>query len=219
MVRVGGGGSLDTYVFADVHGLRDRLMDLLNRIPWRAASDTLIFLGDCIDRGPDSKGVLDIILDLTDAGVRVLCLRGNHEWMLESYLRDEETLLFLYNGGRATLESYQQAPALGSDMILPDRHRSFFQRLLPWYEMDDFILVHAGLRPGVPLEQQEEKDLYWIRNEFIYSDYDFGKTVVFGHTPFSHPFIGRKRIGIDTGAVYGNKLTCVRLPDIEFFSV
>jgi len=210
---------VDTYVFADVHGMRHRLMDLLNRIPWRASSDTLIFLGDYIDRGPDSKGVLDIILDLMDVGVRVLCLRGNHEWMLESYLRDEETLLFLCNGGMATLNSYQQAPALGSDMILPERHRNFFRQLLPWYEMDEFILVHAGLRPGVPLERQEEKDLYWIRNEFIYSDYDFGKTVVFGHTPFSRPFIGRKRIGIDTGAVYGNKLTCVRLPDVEFFSV
>jgi len=210
---------LDTYVFADVHGMLHKLVDLLERVPFRIDRDTIVFLGDYIDRGPDSKGVLDIIIDLIDTGMRVVCLRGNHECMLKDFLDGKEPLLFLYNGGAATLKSYRQSAVLGRDLILPDRHRDFLDRLLPWYEMDDFILVHAGLRPGIPLEQQEEKDLYWIRHEFIYSDYDFGKTVVFGHTPFSHPFIGRKRIGIDTGAVYGNKLTCVRLPDVEFYSV
>jgi serine/threonine protein phosphatase 1 len=213
------GGDLDTYVFADVHGMLHKLVDLLERVPFRIDRDTIVFLGDYIDRGPDSKGVLDIIIDLIDTGMRVVCLRGNHECMLRDFLEEKEPLLFLYNGGAATLKSYRQSTVLGREMILPDRHRDFLDRLLPWYEMDDFILVHAGLRPGVPLEQQEEKDLYWIRHEFIYSDYDFGKTVVFGHTPFSQPFIGRKRIGIDTGAVYGNKLTCVRLPDVEFYSV
>ncbi len=210
---------MDTYVFADVHGMRHKLHDLLERIPFRIDHDTMVFLGDYIDRGPDSKGVLDIIIGLIDSGVRVICLRGNHECMLQDYLDNREPLLFLYNGGMATLHSYKQFPDQGGEMILPDRHRDFLARLLPWHEMDDFILVHAGLRPGVPLDEQVEKDLYWIRQEFIHSDYDFGKTVVFGHTPFSRPFIGPKRIGIDTGAVYGNKLTCVRLPDIQFFSV
>lgn len=210
---------MDTYVFGDVHGMRHKLLDLLERVPFRAEKDTLVFLGDYIDRGPDSKGVLEVILGLMDRGVRVICLRGNHECMLDDYLEDRESLLFLVNGGVATLKSYDQYPVAGKEMIVPDRHRHFLANLLPCYEMEDFILVHAGLRPGISLDQQEEKDLYWIRNEFILSDYDFGKTVVFGHTPFSRPFIGPRRIGIDTGAVYGNKLTCIRLPDIAFFSV
>ncbi len=210
---------MDTYVFADVHGMHHKLLDLLQRVPFRADKDTLVFLGDYIDRGPDSKGVLETILALMDSGVRVICLRGNHECMLDDYLEERESLLFLLNGGVATLKSYDQYQVSGREMVLPDRHRSFLTHLQPYYEMEEFILVHAGLRPGVPLDQQEEKDLFWIRNEFIFSDYDFGKTVIFGHTPFSQPFIRPTRIGIDTGAVYGNKLTCVRLPDIEFFSV
>jgi serine/threonine protein phosphatase 1 len=210
---------VDTYVFADVHGMRDKLVDLLERIPFRIDRDTIVFLGDYVDRGPDSKGVVDIILELMDTGMHVVCLRGNHECMWQDYLEDREELLFLHNGGTATLKSYQQFPVVGSAMVLPERHREFLELLLPWYEMEQFILVHAGLRPGIPLAQQEDKDLYWIRHEFIQSDYDFDKTIVFGHTPFTRPFIGRKRIGIDTGAVYGNKLTCVRLPDITFFSV
>ena len=210
---------MDTYVFADIHGMHHKLLDLLQRVPFRADRDTLVFLGDYIDRGPNSKEVVETILALMDSGIRVICLRGNHECMLDDYLAARETLLFLYNGGVATLKSYDQYPLSGGETVLPDRHRSFLTHLQPYFEMDEFILVHAGLRPGIPLDQQEEEDLFWIRNEFIFSDYDFGKTVVFGHTPFSQPFIRPKRIGIDTGAVYGNKLTCIRLPDIEFFSV
>jgi serine/threonine protein phosphatase 1 len=210
---------MDTYVFADIHGMQHKLQLLLDRIAFRADRDTIVFLGDYIDRGPNSKGVLDTIIGLIDTGVHVVCLRGNHECMWQDFLDDKDALFFLYNGGTATLKSYRQFPALGSDMVLPHRHWDLLQGLLPWYEVDDFILVHAGLRPGIPLAQQKEEDLFWIRDEFIHSDYDFGKTVVFGHTPFSRPFMGYKRIGIDTGAVYGNKLTCVRLPDVEFYHV
>jgi serine/threonine protein phosphatase 1 len=210
---------VDTYVVADVHGMQDKLLDLLERIPICVEDDTMVFLGDYVDRGPNSRGVLDTILGLMESGLRVICLRGNHECMWEDYLKDREALLFLYNGGVATLKSYHQYPAAGPEVVLPDRHRLFLAELQPYHEMEEFILVHAGLRPGIPLQQQQPNDLYWIRNEFIFSDYDFGKTVVFGHTPFSQPFMGRKRIGIDTGAVYGNRLTCVRLPDIAFYSV
>jgi serine/threonine protein phosphatase 1 len=210
---------MNTYVFADVHGMLHKLEALISKIPFSSERDTLVFLGDYVDRGPNSKGVLDFIIDLIDQGVRVICLRGNHELMWANYLNDKDPLLFLYNGGTATLRSYREAPCAAGNGAMPDRHREFLQNLLPYYEMEDFILVHAGLRPGIPLHEQHADDLYWIRTEFIDSDFDFGKTVIFGHTPFNQPHIGRKRIGIDTGAVYGNKLTCVRLPDLQFYSV
>jgi serine/threonine protein phosphatase 1 len=217
--RVRKAATMYTYVFADVHGMLHKLENLLARISFSPGRDTLAFLGDYVDRGPHSKGVVDLILNQIDEGVRVICLRGNHEVMWENFLNRKDHLMFLYNGGTATLKSYREASGTDDGSAIPERHREFLQNLLPYYEMDDFILVHAGLRPGIPLQEQQERDLYWIRAESIYSDYDFGKTVIFGHTPFRQPFIGNKRIGIDTGAVYGNKLTCVRLPDLQFFSV
>ncbi|MGD8392201.1 MAG: serine/threonine protein phosphatase, partial [Desulfobacterales bacterium] len=87
-----------------------------------------------------------------------------------------------------------------------------------YYQTEDYIFVHAGLREKVPLESQQEVDMLWIRDEFIYSDYDFGRRVVFGHTPFKEPLVQPNKIGIDTGAVYGNQLTCVQLPEMIFFS-
>ena len=83
---------------------------------------------------------------------------------------------------------------------------------------DDYIFVHAGLRKKVPLESQKKIDLLWMRDEFISTDFDFGKRVIFGHTPFKEPLVQKNKIGIDTGAVYGNRLTCVQLPEIEFYS-
>jgi serine/threonine protein phosphatase 1 len=103
--------------------------------------------------------------------------------------------------------------------VIPDPHLDFLDRLLPYFEMEAYILVHAGLRPGVRLKDQLEDDLLWIRSEFISSDFNFGKKVVFGHTHFLRPYIDEFKVGIDTGAVYGNLLTCVRLPDLRFYSV
>jgi serine/threonine protein phosphatase 1 len=95
----------------------------------------------------------------------------------------------------------------------------FFESLLPYYEKGDYIFVHAGLREGIPLDRQDLFDLLWIREEFYFSTFNFEKTVIFGHTPFQKPFIYKKKIGIDTGAVYGNKLTCLELPAMKFISV
>ncbi len=206
-----------TYAIGDIHGMLSSLEELFDRLPLDPANDTLAFLGDYIDRGPDSHGVIEFILTLMEEGFHVVCLRGNHEVMLTDHINGRADLLFLCNGGEATLDSYRRASG-GASASLPSDHREFIRDLLPYYEMDDFILVHAGLRPGVALCDQSETDLFWIRSDFIYSNHDFGKRVVFGHTPFSQPYVDKYKIGIDTGAVYGNRLSCVRLPDMKFFS-
>lgn len=102
-------------------------------------------------------------------------------------------------------------------MLIPAAHREHFSSLALSFESESHIFVHAGIRPGVPLAYQKEQDLLWIRDEFINSLADFGKPVVFGHTPFNEPLVQPNKIGIDTGAVYGNRLTCLRLPDMTFF--
>ncbi len=206
------------YAVGDIHGMLSKLERLLDRIPFREDRDRLVFLGDYVDRGPDSRGVVNRVLRLITEGLDVVCLRGNHEIMMENYLRDEDVAFFLVNGGSSTVHSYSVGNEDGR-CIVPDAHKNFLRGLKKFYETDDYLFVHAGFRPGVPVADQTDEDVYWIRNEFIASDYDFGKRVVFGHTPFLKPFVDRRKIGIDTGAVYGNRLTCVCLPDEVFYSV
>jgi serine/threonine protein phosphatase 1 len=102
---------------------------------------------------------------------------------------------------------------------IPKNHLIFYQNLLLFYETEDYIFVHAGLRPNIPLNQQNPTDLLWIRDEFYVSRFKFQKKVIFGHTPFPEPLVRRDKIGIDTGVVYGNKLTCLELPDMRFYQV
>jgi serine/threonine protein phosphatase 1 len=157
------------------------------------------------------------LLILKDMGWRLICIKGNHEQMFQDYLAGLDPSFYLLNGGYETIRSYPTDPYGG--IIVPPPHLAFFNALLPYYETDQFILVHAGLRPGVPPAKQSEEDLFWIRHEFIESRCDFGKRVVFGHTHFASPYVDDYKIGIDTGAGYGNLLTCVRLPDVVFYSV
>ncbi len=188
---------------------------LLRRLPVDWSSDTVVFLGDYVDRGPDSRKVIDLMLELYKAHPkRLVFLRGNHEEMFLQYLAGEISPIYLLAlGGKQTLNSY---PSEDGRPLVPDSHRLFLERLRLYYEIDDYIFVHAGLRPGMPLEEQQPSDLLWIRSEFIRSDYDWGKRVVFGHTPFSVPLVEKNKIGIDTGAVYGGRLTALVLPELEF---
>ena len=180
--------------------------------------DTLVFLGDYIDRGPQSMDVVDYLLHLSQKGHKTVFLKGNHEAMLLDYLSGKNKLTFLMNGGSATLNNYMQNMNRSSRAVIPPSHIDFLQSLRLYYETDAYIFVHAGLAPGIPLNQQQEMDLLWIRDRFINATYDFGKIVLFGHTPFKEPLIKKNKIGIDTGAVYGNKLTCVELPSKKFYS-
>jgi serine/threonine protein phosphatase 1 len=187
----------------DIHGCLDHLQRLLARVEPTQA-DRLVFLGDYIDRGPDSRGVLDGLITLGRRFPRSVFLRGNHEQMFLDFLAGRDQLTFIYNGGLATLESYREA----AGVRVPKEHVDFLKGLPASFETERFIFVHAGLRPGLPLAEQREQDLLWIRDEFLESDYDWGKTVVFAHTPLAQPLWQPGRIGLDTGAVFGRVLTC-----------
>ena len=187
----------------DVHGCLEQLKCLISRVKPRE-NDQFVFLGDYIDRGPDSRGVLDYLLDFRKRYPATVFLKGNHEEMFLDYLQGKNVLLYMANGGWETLKNYETEAGI---IVVPE-HLEFIKNLQLYYEQEVFIFVHAGLRPGVSLEDHDERDFLWIRGDFLDSDYEFGKTVVFGHTPLSAPLQEKEKIGLDTGAVYGRHLTC-----------
>jgi len=207
------------FAIGDIHGCLDHLDRLLETIPFDAETDRLVFVGDYIDRGPEPFGTIQRVLEIKRAHPKTVCLMGNHERMFLDFLSGKDTHSFLYNGGKSTLESYSKnsGSSKARSDVLPSEHKAFYDRLSLYFETEHYIFVHAGLRPGIPLAQQDEQDLIWIRGEFYDSGFDFGKTVIFGHTPFQKPLIQKNCIGIDTGAVYGNVLTCLALPDMIFY--
>ena len=207
------------YAVGDIHGCYDKLLVLMGKIDIDFESDTLVFLGDYIDRGPQSYEVVAYLADLKQRYANTFFLKGNHEEMLEKYLSGEDRITYLVNGGQQTLESYMNRPRPEGEPAIPSTHLEFFKSLRIYYETQNYIFVHAGLKNKVPLEKQKTEDLLWIRRRFIESKYDFGKMVVFGHTPLHEPLLLPNKIGIDTGAVYGNRLTCVRLPELVFYTV
>jgi len=203
------------FVVGDIHGCHDKLTALLPQMDWKPDSgDLLLFLGDYIDRGPSSYSVVETILELSDQAPNdVITLMGNHEKMFLDFLNGEEMPNIFSNGMAATVRDYCR-----DNRELSADHLMFYRNLRLFYETDDYIFVHAGLMPGKALEEQSLTDLLWIREPFLNSAYDFGKTVVFGHTPFKAPFMAPGRLGLDTGAVYGGPLTCCVLPEMRFIS-
>lgn len=212
-------GQGKTFIVGDVHGCLEMLKRLIDTIKWNPSNDRLIFIGDYIDRGENAKGVIDFILQLQGNSVLVECLIGNHEKMFLDYLSNDDPQSFILNGGLSTLRSYRESGRRTQDPLIPSSHLDFLSSLSSMIELEQYYITHAGFRPDRGVEDQELFDLIWIRDEFIYSDYDFGKVVIFGHTPFYSPMIMKNKIGIDTGAVYGNCLTCLELPDRKFHSV
>ena len=198
----------------DVHGCLNQLKTLLARVE-PSPSDQIIFLGDYVDRGPDSAGVITFLLDFATKFPETVFLRGNHEQMFLDYLRGEDPALFLLNGGEQTLRSYRERGM----WPLPSPHYNFLASLSHYFESEHHIFVHAGLRPGTPLAGQSDLDLLWIRGEFLHSDYNWGKTIVFGHTPLQEPLIQTNRMGLDTGCVYGRRLTCCDVRSGNYWQV
>jgi serine/threonine protein phosphatase 1 len=197
----------------DIHGCVDELSVMLDVIS-PAPGDTIVFLGDYVDRGPSSRDVIDRLIELRDSGCcGTVFLRGNHEDMFLAFLgeRGRHGDAFLFNGGRMTLASYGLAPYLKGEEArgkVPKSHLDFLRGLELHHLAEPFLFVHAGISPLRPLEEQEEEDLLWIREEFIRNRHRLRQTVVFGHTPqrevlWHLPF----KIGLDTGCVYGNKLS------------
>lgn len=215
--------SLRAFIIGDLHGCSAELDVLLNEIS-ATPDDTVVCLGDYIDRGPDARGVVERLLALERSGCRCVFLKGNHEDMFLDYLgqRGHFGDAFLFNGGESTLNSYglQGRKGIGAWEALPAEHRAFFGALQLTFRWGDFLCVHAGFDPRRSLDQQHEEDMLWIRQEWIHATHDFGCTVVFGHTPMREPFLHWPyKIGIDTGLVYGNALTCLVVPEMRFLQV
>ena len=187
----------------DIHGCLAQLTELMERVKPTFA-DRVVFLGDYVDRGPDSAGVIDYLIEFAAIFPKTVFLRGNHEQMFLDYLDGQDSAMFLINGGRQTLDSYRDRRM----WPIPISHRRFFESLEHSFESEHHIFVHAGLRPGIPLAEQADFDMLWIRHEFLESDFDWGKAIVYGHTPRQEPLLGDHRIGVDTGCVYGRQLTC-----------
>jgi len=203
------------FIIGDIHGCLGMFKSLFDKIDWHPERDALIFLGDYIDRGEDSKGVIDFLIDLRGRSSNIHSLMGNHESLFLKYIEGADEELFLLNGGASTLRSYRS----NGSIRIPKDHISFLKSLKIMIEIDDYYIVHAGFKPGIKIREQSPEDCLWIREPFIYSDYDFGKKIIFGHTPFYSPLLMDNKIGLDTGAVYGNLLTCLEIPNMRFHSV
>lgn len=207
------------YAIGDIHGCAQELSILLNKLPIKPGT-RLIFLGDYIDRGPSSRQVVDLILSLRGT-YDVITLMGNHEWLLLNYLDDpnsEVGATFIYNGGSATLASY--ADDTGAYNI-PVAHQQFFQSLAVYHEESDYFFVHAGV-PDVPLAKldigRDLMDMLWIREPFFHSSFSWEKPIVHGHTPVTAVEQTSRRINLDTGCVFKQRLTAMEFPSRRIFS-
>ena len=216
------------YAVGDVHGRADLLAALLARIDDDLKSNPVarpiqVFLGDYIDRGPQSRQVLDLLIARRRQH-EMLFLKGNHEVYASHVLGAPSALSeWKHMGGVSTLLSYGvtpcardnpqavQAAAIAFGQAVPSSHRRFIGGLALSFTCGDFFFAHAGVRPGIPLRQQWQQDLLWIRDEFLLHEEDFGKIIVHGHTPVRQPDIRPNRINIDTGAYATGRLTCLVL--------
>lgn len=221
------------YAIGDIHGDLEQLLEAHRRIDAdrasRGISDYLVIhVGDLVDRRPDSKGVLDFMIEGAARGAPWVTVKGNHdrlfEWFLEDaerkdpVLRPDYTWLHPRMGGRDTLRSYGVEVAEDFDLksleaqarkAVPQTHRDYLANLPLFHETDLFFFVHAGIRPGVPLNAQTEDDLIWIRDDFLQSTDQHPKIIVHGHTPVDDVMHCGNRINIDTGAAWGHKLSTV----------
>jgi serine/threonine protein phosphatase 1 len=216
------------YAIGDIHGRADLLEGVLARINDHLSAYPVpraiqVFLGDYIDRGQASRAVLERLVHLAKTQ-GLVCLEGNHESFLIEFLSQPDVLDSWRNfGGFETLLSYDLAPSLKMDRTaklelaaalkraMPASHLQFLKALRKSFSCGDFFFVHAGVRPGIPLGEQQEADLLWIRHEFLSCQDNFGKIIVHGHTPVLKPEVHLNRINIDTGAYATGKLTCLVL--------
>jgi len=211
-----------TYAIGDIHGQLHKLKGLIEKLP---IDDTcqLVFVGDYIDRGEYSFEVIEYLINLYKR-YNCVFLKGNHEDMFINFMFGESDDMFVCNGGDSTIQSYKNNGYDISQFVeyqrrnLPITHVNFYKSLKNYYETDDYIFVHAGLLPkNIPLSEQPIDILLWERYDFINSDFDWGKKVIFGHTPNKEILNMHNKICIDTGAYYEDgKLTCVVLPEEKF---
>jgi len=216
---------LDGRLFAigDIHGCPSELGAILKAIA-PTAGDTIVFVGDYVDRGPSARDVIELALDLEKSQAECVFLKGNHEDMMMSFLGKPGNYgeSFLFNGGIATLDSYglREDDLENAAERLPDSHLDFMSRLAVSYLRPPYLFVHAGIQPTRQLEEQQVEDMLWIRQEFIFNPHRIDATVVFGHTPMRGVMIDLPyKLGIDTGLVYGGKLTCVEFNEGVLYQI
>lgn len=220
---------LRSYAIGDVHGQRDKLIaaqDLVaaDRARTGDAEAPLVHLGDYVDRGPDSAGVLEHLARGIGAGAPWVLIRGNHDAVMADFLDPDvpdqavEGWLSGNFGGWQTLVSYGIAPRAGARVRevraaararVPDRHVALLSSLRPCFRRGEVFFCHAGIRPGVPLEAQDADDLIWIRDTFLSDRRDHGALIVHGHTPGDRIEHRGNRVNLDTGAGYGGPVSAV----------
>lgn len=212
------------YAIGDIHGCADRLDTLHQAIAADlatrpVAAPLLLHLGDYVDRGPDSAGVVArLAAGNPIPGLPTVNLLGNHERTMLDALSGHGAAAtdWMIAGGREALASWGGNPDAPRDTWpahVPAAHMDFLRGLTLYHQDGGYIFAHAGLRPGIPLAEQTMSDLISIRSSFLYSDANFGAVVVHGHTPQKTPVIRHNRIGLDTGAVFGGMLTCAVLEE------
>lgn len=210
------------YAIPDIHGHLAKLDRALRLIEADGGPDAeVVFLGDYVDRGPDSASVLQRLMDGQAQGRRWTCLKGNHDRLLQNFvidgvahddrIRSGRTWLDPKLGGLTTLQSYGvdvDAPDLLTQArdLVPQTHIDFLQNLPLWHAHDDLIFVHAGIRPGLPMGYQQENDLIWIREPFLTDTRDHGALIVHGHTALDRPQHFGNRVDLDGGAGHGRML-------------
>lgn len=216
------------YAVGDIHGRADLLRRLHRKIlddaaQTRADRKVIVYVGDYVDRGPDSRAVIEMLIEEPLEGFECHHLKGNHEDLLLRFLETgEQGEVWMLNGARATLESYgvewsdmaHDADGMEEmrrkfDDLMPVDHRRFFRELALYHREGDYLFVHAGIRPRVPLDRQRAHELMWIRDAFLDSEADHGCVVVHGHTIRQQPEVRANRIGIDTGAFHTGRLTAL----------
>jgi len=215
------GGRL--FAIGDIHGCVDELATMIKALAL-TCGDTIVFVGDYVDRGPAARSVIDFLLELRTDAAECVFLKGNHEDMMLSFLglpgRYGES--FLFNGGAQTLESYgvsEETLATAAERV-PPSHIEFLKGLATSYLRPPNLFVHAGILPTRQLEEQTVEDMLWIRQEFIFHPHQIGATVVFGHTPMRTVMVDLPyKLGIDTGLVYGGKLSCVEFNEGVLYQV
>ncbi len=219
------------YAIGDVHGRLDLVLELREMIEADLCAHPVersieLFLGDYIDRGPSSREVLDHLISSRPVCSERICLKGNHEQTLLEFLEDPDRLKhWARYGGMEMMRSYGVSE--GTPMTsaackgihkqfaaaFPDWHLAFCRDLPTAVSFGDYFFAHAGVRPGIPLAEQDDRDLMWIRDEFLSSSKYHGKLIVHGHTPTKQPEVHSNRINIDTGAFASGILTCLVLED------
>ncbi len=230
------------YAVGDIHGRLDLMVELLTVLEARAAEEIreglapiVVFVGDYVDRGPNSAGVIDLLLKGAPLGYERRFLKGNHEQSMLAFMAAPlDNRAWLLQGGAETLRSYDVRPpspigakdedwervAVEFRSKLPEAHLDFLNGLERYVVLGDYVFVHAGVDHARTLEQQTDDDLYWSRQRFLASKKRFSHVVVHGHTPAELPYIDERRIGVDTGAYASGMLSAARFEgtDVTFLS-